>query len=939
MTPLRAPALLALALSCCLLAPSATAAERSYRKLTLENGLRVVLASDPEVNESAASMAVGVGANADPEDAQGLAHFLEHMLFLANEKYPELNSYSEFLQAHGGFSNAYTAQDLTNFHFQVGHDALPEALDRFAQFFISPTLDYAYAQREVAAVNSEHQKNTMDDTWRLMQLTRSLLRPDHPANAFSTGNSETLAKVKEETLRAFFQAYYKPSNMTLAVLSRRGLDELEALVRERFAGIPAGEPKPWSCPADQLDEVEALRLIQVEPIKDLRQLRIFVDIPNQHPHALSKVATVVGMAMGDEGKGSLLSHLKKLGLATSLSAGAGGNRFYSSCSVTVGLTPAGVKRWREVAELCFAYFNLLREQPFPRYLWEEAKTLAELDDRYSPKPEGTNAVIALANNALSFGLDVAERVAVTFQEPKLEDYRELVAALEPKNALVFLVAKGVETDRSEPYYGTRYSLREEKGEAYERLREAKLPEGVRLPAPNPFIPKHTRLVPEQPVLLRQDPGVTLYYGQDLEFRRPKVSLHVRILSPAAYGTPRAAALTRLYAAMLQEQLNEFSYPALVAGLSTSLQPSRKGLVLTVSGYSESAFTLLAMVAKALRGPLDPEAFERVRLRALDGAKNFPLGQAYGYLSELARKLVVRVHVTPDELVPAYEAATLEDLDRHRTALFAKTHLQALCYGNLTAADARRAVKIVEEALGSEPLPASAAYEAEVLRLAPGEEVVFQREGHTDQNCLRIDYQVGPSDVRTRMSAELIGRALRNAFYTEMRTKQKLGYIVFSGSYNRKNVQNLVFLIQSGTHDPEDLRARAEACIASLPDLFASLPPAQFEAIRQSLIEDRKKKLKSIAEKAGFFFDAAFEKDGNFGWIEDEIAALRALEQKEVARLVQETVEGKTRLVFLLRAKGSAPFTKPDGVPDVAAFVKAHTYTAEKPGYALPDEGH
>ena len=165
--------------------------ERTYRKLALENGLRVVLASDATLNVSSASMAVGIGANADPEGVEGLAHFLEHMLFLATEKYPQLNGYGDFLQSRGGMSNAYTSQDHTNYHFQVNHDALSEVLDRFAQFFVSPTLDYKYAKREVAAVNSEHQKNTMDDTWRLMQLQRTLFpRRTTPPTAFSTGNAE-----------------------------------------------------------------------------------------------------------------------------------------------------------------------------------------------------------------------------------------------------------------------------------------------------------------------------------------------------------------------------------------------------------------------------------------------------------------------------------------------------------------------------------------------------------------------------------------------------------------------------------------------------------------------------------------------------------------------------------------------------------------------------
>ena len=139
--------------------------KRTYRKFVMKNGLKVVLVSDPDVNVSAASMDVSIGSLADPEKRMGMAHFLEHMLFLATKKYPKLNEYGEYLKSQGGYSNAFTASDQTNYHFQVNHDGLEGALDRFAQFFISPVLDFNYAQREVMAVNSEHQKGFVLSNW------------------------------------------------------------------------------------------------------------------------------------------------------------------------------------------------------------------------------------------------------------------------------------------------------------------------------------------------------------------------------------------------------------------------------------------------------------------------------------------------------------------------------------------------------------------------------------------------------------------------------------------------------------------------------------------------------------------------------------------------------------------------------------------------------
>ena len=96
------------------------------RTLILENGLKVYLISDPSFNVSAASVAVEVGSLDNPKEREGLAHFLEHMLFLGTEKFPDVDEYSTYLKNYGGYSNAYTAPDHTNYQFQV----LPDGFQR-----------------------------------------------------------------------------------------------------------------------------------------------------------------------------------------------------------------------------------------------------------------------------------------------------------------------------------------------------------------------------------------------------------------------------------------------------------------------------------------------------------------------------------------------------------------------------------------------------------------------------------------------------------------------------------------------------------------------------------------------------------------------------------------------------------------------------------------
>ena len=79
----------------------------AIRRLVLPNALKVMLISNPGADRSGAAMSVGVGSLDDPAEAAGMVHFLEHMLFLGTEKYPDPGSYQRFLTSHAGFGNAF----------------------------------------------------------------------------------------------------------------------------------------------------------------------------------------------------------------------------------------------------------------------------------------------------------------------------------------------------------------------------------------------------------------------------------------------------------------------------------------------------------------------------------------------------------------------------------------------------------------------------------------------------------------------------------------------------------------------------------------------------------------------------------------------------------------------------------------------------------------
>jgi hypothetical protein len=135
------------------------------------------------IRDAAAAMIVGVGSLYDPPECQGMAHFLEHLLFMGSAKYPTENAYDAFMTKHGGNDNAYTEMEHTVYHFDIPQEHLPKALDIFAQFFIHPLMLESSVDRELNAVESEFQLVKNSDNTRAQQLmchTAGRTAEEHP---------------------------------------------------------------------------------------------------------------------------------------------------------------------------------------------------------------------------------------------------------------------------------------------------------------------------------------------------------------------------------------------------------------------------------------------------------------------------------------------------------------------------------------------------------------------------------------------------------------------------------------------------------------------------------------------------------------------------------------------------------------------------------------
>ncbi|MZG31271.1 MAG: peptidase M16 [Nitrospinae bacterium] len=898
--------------------------KRKTQTLSLENGLDVLLISDPDVHRSAAALSVGTGYLYDPDEKAGLAHYLEHMLFLGTEKYPEVGSYKKFLDSHSGGSNAYTSGNITNYFFQVSHDGFDEALDRFSDFFKAPLFDKTYSEREVKAVNNEHEKNKLNDGWRGNYVAGLISEPGHPVANFGTGNRQTLSGTNGPALHDFYERYYAASNMKLALISSKPIEVLTGVARKYFSGIPDRKVDvPQVSPEFRKPLKGKYRLLKVKTIKDIRSLEIDFPTIRLKNHQGSKPASIVGSVLGYEGKGSLLSKLKEEGLVLSLSAGGGSSHpDINSFGINISLTEKGLKEYERILELIFAYIDMVQIHGIEEYTFKQTQAMAQINFDWKNPDEGMGFVAGKAALMQDYKLKDVETLPYLFTEYEPSAYKAVLDSLTPENALVVLSHNSAETDSKAPYYDAEYSLREIGGKAFSKLSHPEKVAGIFYPEKNNFIPYNLKKVEEYPHLVRDDDKAKVWFKYDHRFEQPKVSLTFRIETPKVYRSPKNLELAKLYEAMMQEGLNELVYPIQMAGLSYALSIEKKGVILGIGGYSERIGDLIRLVTDNMKEvKVDEQKFANIKEAMVRGLKNRKLGQAYtrgGYYNWL---MLLQDQYTEEEKLKALTAITLEDVKAYAKTLYDRVYITGMIHGNWSDAEAKQSVDILLTALGSESLPESERFGQVVEIMPQAKKFRFSREVEDNNNSLAYAIQVGEKSFSSLAQSSIIASIVESDFYTQMRTNQQLGYIVWS--FHQRLEERIFFrlVIQSSTHGPFEMSKRVNAWLAGTKKLFADLTDQEFERHKHSLIVALEKEGDSIGAVAGDLYALATDEKGDFRFKKKLIQAIKDLNKEDVARTAGKIFRDPDtpRLEVLMRAKGSKEKVPEGTISQVSQF--------------------
>lgn len=908
----------------------------AYRLLTLDNGLKALLISNPDTPKAAAAMDVRVGSGDNPRGRAGLAHFLEHMLFLGTEKYPDAAEYERFITEHGGSRNAYTSFEHTNYFFDIDPAHLPGALDRFAQFFIAPNMDARYVERERNAVEAEYQMGLKSDTRRGFDALQANMNPAHPFSRFTVGSLETLAdrgdgRVRDELL-AFYDKHYSANLMRLVVLGREPLDELESMLGALFSAVPDKETPLAAFDEPLFAAAQLPMLLKVKPLGTQRQLQVNFQIPEYRALYRAKPMAYVSNLVGHEGAGSLLSALKRAGLADALSSGTtlywrGGALF----SVDVSLTERGVAEHERVLQQVFAYLRMLRESGPRERLYAEQSSLAKLAFRFREPTNPIDYVSGLSNAMHYYADEDILQGPYLMAGFEAEVIADSLALLTPDRAQVVLTAPEVSTDQVSPFYAVPFARLGPEQIMLRRWQSGDSAD-LHLPAPNPFIVEDVDLRPvaadngAQPQLRLEQARKRIWYRQAEEFRVPKGALYVSFRSPLAGATAEQRAAASLYTRMVTDASNEHTYPALLAGLDFRFYRQAQGITLRISGYNDKQLLLLRDLLEGIdKRPFDAARFERIRREMVLSLQNTVARRPSSQLMDHLRRAVNSGEYDEAALIAALQNMNLEKLAAYRRAFWTSARSEALIYGNYpaqTVAALASALDIVlTEGAGA---PARA---PEVLALAAGESVQLEAAIEHDDAVVAWYLQGGQS-WRQRAEVALTAQIVQSGFFQQLRTEQQLGYVVSSFSWPQYDVPALMLFVQSPSHSAA---AVYTAMQRFLGDTLETITAAQYARHRQALVNDILKPHENLLERAESYWQSIVFRDWTFDEVRRMAETVSRITFEEWQRAYRQTFLDQRRSLLAVSpgARRDTPAREGKSFTDPRALRAAHPlYTIE-----------
>ena len=910
---------------------------KNYQTVTLKNGLRVLLIENNNSTKAAAALAVNVGHFSDPDNRQGLAHFLEHMLFLGTEKYPNDSEYQKFISQHGGHHNAWTATEHTCFFFDIPNAHFEQALDRFSQFFICPLLSKEAIEKERQNVDSEFKLKLKDDIRRLYDVHKETINQAHPFAKFSVGNNKTLSDKSDSSiqqeLKTFFELYYNASSMTLAIEAPLPLNELKNLAEQKFSTISNNTTIPTLPDVPLYLSEHQQSYIQVKPVKNERQLILSFAMPSLDNLYVSKPDCILAYLLGHEGKGSILSYLKSKQWAFRLTAGSGISGYnFKDFNINIALTEEGEQHINSIIDAVFSYVNLLKSSDIDEYYFNEKRTTSLFSFKYQEPLKPVDSVSQLVMNMHYYPAE-----HYMFGDYILEDFnqlalKKLLDLFTIENLRISHISPNAETENISRWYQVPYQIKTIDKKLQQRWQKIAHIDNLQLPKPNEYITGEPRLVVpkkikvKHPQIIKQNNGFTCWFKQDQSFYVPKGYIYLAINSLESIKSPANIAMTRLFTELYSDNVIEEHYDAELAGIHYHLYTHPTGVTLQTSGVSENQPLLLIKLLESLKNQKFNESkFLLFKQQLIKHWQNRDKSKSISQLFSLLSSAMQPNKPSTEELMNSLKEISFSDFEQFQQNLFKEISLELLIHGNWIKNNAKAIYTQVKSVFEGHY---SKQFNVEINTTKVNGQTLIPAILPDHDHAAVVYYPIPDKSEKTTATTMVLSQLLSPHFFQTMRTEKQFGYLVGVGYVPINQYPGITFYIQSPETDANTLIKAIDEFIKNCIQLIEQIPDNVWQQLVEGLTSQLLEKDISLRIKSQRFWGAICNKDYEFNRKKRIINEIHQLTLDDIKQFIHKQLNQNLNQILLASIKEKKQITtmKQAVVNSVAEFHKKYPET-------------
>lgn len=277
--------------------------ERPFRVTTLDNGLRVVVAPQPQLHRAHVALYVRVGSRFETPPTNGLSHFLEHMLYRGTPTLKTAHEVNRAFESLGGYLYAATQTDFGVFSVTLPSESIAEASALFGEVLAQPTFEDIEIEKGIVC---EEILEDLDDEGRQVDadnLSREMIYPTHPLGYTITGDEKRVRSFERPMLHAHHERHYNAANSVLAFAGAVDPDVCFELADKCFGRLAKGTPVVTDAPVHAQKKP---RVDIVENVSSQTELRVCfraVAESSEHRPAMDMLMRIL-----DDGMSTRLYH-------------------------------------------------------------------------------------------------------------------------------------------------------------------------------------------------------------------------------------------------------------------------------------------------------------------------------------------------------------------------------------------------------------------------------------------------------------------------------------------------------------------------------------------------------------------------------------------------------------------------------------------------------